>query len=93
MRKRDVKRTCPCLYQLDGSCQNDSHTAVGGEHVIKKEQRCGNFRIFIHGGALVCYSLITLFIAFSGVAVPGCLRDVCSNITDKERANAPFIQS
>ncbi|KAF3826391.1 hypothetical protein GH733_008916 [Mirounga leonina] len=32
MRKRNVKRTCPCLYQLDGSCQNDSHTAVGGEH-------------------------------------------------------------
>lgn len=34
VRKRDVKRTCPCLYQLDGSCQNDSHTAVGGRHVI-----------------------------------------------------------
>lgn len=64
----------------------------GSEHVIKKEQRCGNFRIFIHCGALVCHSLISLFIVLSGMAVPGSPRDVCSNIMDKKRLIHHFIQ-
>ena len=62
---------------------------MGREHVIYKEQRHGNFRIFIHSGAPVCHSLIS-FSVLSRVATPDCPRDVCSNTVDEERANPPF---
>lgn len=89
VRHRDFKRTCPCLCQLDGSSQNDSSSAVGGKHILKGEQR-PRIGISIQGGALVCYSLISSLSVPSGVVAPGCPRDLCANIVDKERANPLF---
>lgn len=89
MRHRDFKRTCPCLCQLDGSSQNDSSSAVGDKHILKGEQR-PRIRISIQWGSLVCYSLISSLSVPSGVAAPGCPRDLCANIVDKERANPLF---
>lgn len=90
MRERDVKRTCPSLYRLDGSCQNDSHTAVGGEHVIKKRAKVGEFQN-IHIWWCSCLLFTDHLIHYplwSGCA--WVCQNVCSNIMDKEKANVPF---
>lgn len=44
VRKKELKRTCRCLSQLDRSCQGDSLAAVVGEHVILKRAKAQRFQ-------------------------------------------------